>query len=122
MFTFDQLLDKKTKAFIHVSRLKNDGAMAMMAPAHGVRKIDVIVGLLLLGYIVIVTCLWIRNMPSPSLPAGCYGPVMCSEKECYANMMTVYLLLGLAAIVGVPAAVLRVLENLEYRQAPRQEA
>jgi hypothetical protein len=96
--------------------------MAKMAPARVVRKIDIIVGLLLLGYIVIVTCLWIRNMPSPSLPAGCHGPAMCSEKECYANMMTVYLLLGLAAILGVPAAVLRLLEDLEYRQGPRQEA
>ena len=105
-----------------MSRLETDGAMAMVAPARGVRKIDVIVGLLLLGYIVTVMWLWIRNMPSPSLPAGCYGPVMCSEKECYANMMTVYLLLGLAAILGVPAAVLRFLEDLEYRQAPRQEA
>jgi hypothetical protein len=96
--------------------------MAMMAPTRGVRKIDVIVGLLLLGYIVMALCLWIHNMPSPSLPAECYGPVMCSEKECYGNMMSVYLLLGLAAIVGVPAAVLRFLEDLEYRQAPRQEA
>ncbi|WP_288006331.1 hypothetical protein [Thermofilum sp.] len=96
--------------------------MEMVAPTQGVRKIDVIVGLLLLGYIVVATCLWIRSMPSPSLPVGCYGPVMCSEKEFYGNMMTVYLLLGLAAIVGVPAAVLRFLEDLEYRQAPRQEA
>jgi hypothetical protein len=96
--------------------------MEMVEPTQGVRKIDVIVGLLLLGYIVVATCLWIRNMPSPSLPAGCYGPVMCNEKECYGNMMTAYLLLGLAAIAGVPAAVLRFLEDLEYRQAPRQEA
>jgi len=88
-----------------------------MAPACRTRKIEVIVGILILVYMAVAMALWIDKMPSPPrLPADCYGPVMCGEKESYAEMLTFYLLLGLAGFVGVPFAVLGFLEDLEDKR------
>jgi len=89
----------------------------MVAQPQRVSKLEVVVGVLILVYMVVAMMLWINYMPSPPrLPANCFGPVMCSEKEGYAEALTFYLLLGLAAVVGVPFVVLGFLEDLEYKR------
>ena len=91
--------------------------MEMVAQSQRVSKLEVVVGLLVLVYIAVAMMLWINYMPSPpQLPANCYGPVMCSEKEGYAEVLSFYLLLGLAAVAGIPSAVLGFLEDLEYKR------
>ena len=89
------------------------GAVEAMAPACRTRKIEVIVGILILVYMAVAMALWIDKMPSPPpMPADCYGPVMCGEKESYAEMLTFYLLLGLLAVAVVPSVVLGFLKDL----------
>jgi hypothetical protein len=91
--------------------------MALVAPTQRVSKLEAILGVLLLTYIAVTLALWIEFMPSPpQLPEKCYGPVMCDAKESYANMLTLYLLLGLAGFAGIPFAVWSLLEDLEYKR------
>jgi len=91
--------------------------MGLVTQTDRVSKLEAIIGVLLLCYIAVTLTLWIKFMPSPPpLPEKCYGPVMCTEKEGYADTLTFYLLLGLAGFAGVPFAVWGFLEDLEYKR------
>jgi hypothetical protein len=91
--------------------------MALVTQTEGVSKLEAVIGVLLLTYILVTLWLWIEFMPSPpQLPEKCYGPAMCDVKEGYTETMTLYLLLGLAGFAGIPFAVWGLFEELEYKR------